>query len=74
MSDVITVRLDRRTKEKIKKFDINISEAVRRALEEEIRRHETEELTRKLKEMKRILKKIPDKELVRVVRETRDRR
>jgi len=74
MSDVITVRVDRETKRKIKKHGINVSKTVRVALQKEIAKKEEETLLRALDEAGRILRKIPEKEIVRVVRESRDER
>jgi len=74
MSEVITVRVDRETKRKIKKHGINVSQTVRRALQREIARKEEENLRRALNEAGHILRKIPEKEIVRVIRESRDER
>ena len=74
MSDVITVRVDRETKRKIKKHGINVSQTVRRALQREIAKKEEENLHRALNEAGLILRKIPEKEIVRLIRESRDER
>jgi post-segregation antitoxin (ccd killing protein) len=74
MSTVVTVRIDRKTKQKIKKHGINVSKTVRAALDREIRKHEDDELRGALREAGRILRRIPDKEIVRAVRESRDKR
>ena len=74
MSSVITVRVDLETKKKIKKHRINVSETVRSALEKEISKREREELERALREAGRILRNIPERDLVRAVRESRDER
>lgn len=74
MSDVITVRVDKETKSKIKKHRINVSETVRNALRKEIREKEEEELQRALKETGQILRKIPENEIIRAVRESREKR
>lgn len=74
MSDIVTVRIDRQTKQKIRKHGINVSKTVRAALTSEIRKHEDEELREALHEAGHILRKISDKEIVRAVRESRDER
>jgi post-segregation antitoxin (ccd killing protein) len=74
MSDVVTVRIDRQTKQKIRKHGINVSKTVRAALKSEIRKHEDGELREALHKAGQILRKIPDKEIVRAVRESRDER
>jgi antitoxin CcdA len=74
VSSVITVRVDRETKKKIKKHGINVSDTVRKALEREIMKREEEDLQRALDEAGRILRKIPEKDIVRMIRESRDER
>ena len=74
MSEVLTVRVDRVLKEKIRKYRISASKIARHALEEEIKKHETQEMADAVSEMKTLLSKIPDNEILRVVRESRDQR
>ena len=74
MSEVLTVRVDRVLKEKIRKYRISASKIARNALEEEIKKHEIQEITDAVSEMKTLLSKIPDDEILRVIRESRDQR
>ena len=74
MSEVVTIRVDKVLKEKIKKYKISISKITREALEEEIEKHERQELANAINEMKTLLNKIPDDEIVRAIRESRDQR
>jgi len=74
MSDIVTVRIDKKTKEKLRKHKINVSETVRVALRREIHRREKVELSEALKEAGKILRKIPDEEIVKSVRQSRDDR
>jgi antitoxin CcdA len=74
LSDVITVRVDHEIKQKIKKHRINVSQTVRKALQKEIAKKEEETLQRAFDEAGRILRKIPEKEIVRVLRESRQAR
>ena len=74
MSEVVTVRVDKALKEKIKKYKISVSKITREALEEEIKKKEKQELTNAINEMKTILQKIPDDEIVKAIRESRDQR
>ena len=74
MTEVVTVRVNKSLKEKARKYKINVSKAVRDALEEEIRKREEEELAQALTDIKTILQKIPDEEIVKAVRESRDQR
>jgi len=74
MSEILTVRVDRVLKEKIRKYRISASKIARHALEEEIKKHETQEIADAVSEMKTLLSKIPDDEILRVIRESRDQR
>ena len=74
MSDVITVRVKKTLKEKIRKHRINVSKTVREALEDEVKRRENEELVQAVAQMKTVLEKIPDDEIVKAIRESRDQR
>lgn len=74
MSEVITVRVNKSLKEKIRKHKINISKTVREALEDEVKKRETEELAQAINQMKAVLANIPDEEIVKAIRESRDHR
>lgn len=74
MSEVVTVRVKKSVKEKVRKYKINVSKTVRAALEDEIKKREEEELVQAITGMKTILQKVPDEEIVRAVRESRDQR
>ena len=74
MTEVVTVRVKKSLKEKARKYKIDVSKTVRVALEDEIRKREEEELRQALGEIKTILQKIPDEEIVKAIRESRDQR
>jgi len=74
MSEVLTVRVDKALKEKIRKYKISVSKIARQAIEEEIKKRERQELTDAIIEMKTLLEKIPDQEIIKAVRESRDQR
>lgn len=74
MSEVITVRVKKSLKEKIRKHKIDVSKTVREALEDAVEEREKAELVQAISEMKGILKKIPDEEIVKTIRESRDQR
>jgi post-segregation antitoxin (ccd killing protein) len=74
MSEIVTVRVKKSLKEKIKKYRISISKTVREALEDEVKKRENAELVNAISEMKLVLEKVPDDEIVRAVRESRDQR
>ncbi len=69
-----TVRIDQETKRKIKKHGINVSQTVRKALEKEISKKEDMKLQRAIEDAGRILRKIPEKEIVKMIRESREER
>jgi ferredoxin-fold anticodon binding domain-containing protein len=74
MSEIITIRVEKNLKDKIRQHKINISETVRMALEDEIRKIENAELSDAINEMKIILEKIPDAEIMTTIHDTRDPR
>ena len=74
MSEVITVRVNKTLKEKVRKHRINVSKTVREALEDEVKKRENAELAQAITQMKAVLQKIPDEELVKAIRESRDQR
>jgi len=72
MSEIITVRVEKTLKDKIRQHKINISETVRIALEDEIRKIENAELSNAINEMKIVLEKIPDAEILTALHDSRD--
>ena len=74
MSEIVTVRVKKSLKEKARKYKINVSKIVRVALEDEVKKQEDTELLRAVSEMKVLLQKIPDEEIVKDIRESRDQR
>ena len=74
MSEIVTVRIDKKTKEKLRKHRINVSETVRAALQREIQKKEKVELSEALREAGKILRKIPEDDIVKSIRESRDER
>ncbi len=74
MSEVITVRVNKTLKEKVRKHRINVSRIVREALEDEVKKRENAELSQAVTQMKAVLQTIPDDEIVKAIRESRDQR
>lgn len=70
----ISAKVPRELKEKLHKLNVNISQLVREALEEEVKRREEEELRTLAVEVSGFLRKIPPAEIVQLVRETREER
>ena len=70
----VSAKIKRELWEKLKKYNIPISDVIRKALEEAVRKAEEEELARALDETAQILSKIPDEEIVEAVRSSREER
>lgn len=74
MSEIITVRVEKTLKDKIRQYKINVSETVRLALEDEVNRIENQELTDAINQMKLFLNKIPEAEIITSIHDSRDPR
>jgi predicted DNA-binding protein len=72
MSDVITIRVPHKTKEKLKKYNINVSEMVRKALEKCLNEIEQKDLEEKLDRVKQLGDKIDPELLAKLIREDRE--
>jgi len=71
MGSIITVRVPTELKEDLNRYRIEVSKVARRALEEEVRRREREELEMMAKELGEFLEKIPKERIVEGIREDR---
>jgi len=76
MGSYITVstKVRREVVEKARRLGVNVSEVLRRTLEEEVRRRELENLGKRLNELDSVLEKIDVKEIVGLIREDRESR
>jgi len=74
MTGTVVVRVDEELKRKAKAYNVNISEVVRSALRDEVQKRERRELISALERAKKALSKVPDEDIVRAIRETRDER
>ena len=74
MGSYITVstKVKRELVEEARELNINISEVMRRALKEEVRRRRLLRLEERLKKKRNILAKIDIDEIVRLIREDRE--
>jgi len=74
----VSTKVRREVLEKARRYGINVSEVLRKALEEEVMRRENEELIKLLKEASKELRKISeiygDDFVVRSIRTDRDSR
>lgn len=71
MSEVITVRIPRQIKEKLKKYNVNVAAAVRKALEDCINKIEEKELEERLELVKKASEKIDFGLMTKLIREDR---
>ena len=71
MGSVISVRVSTELKDDLKRYGIEVSEVTRKALEEEVRRREREELQGMAEELGEFLEKIPRERIVEGIREDR---
>ena len=70
----VSAKIKRNLYEKLKRYRVPVSEVIRRALEEEVKRREEQEVREALKRMQQILTKIPPEEIVSAVRSSREER
>jgi antitoxin CcdA len=70
----VSARIRRELYEKLKRYGIVVSDVIRRALEEEVRRREEEEVAKMLDKAQEILAGIPSEELVEAIRTSREER
>lgn len=69
----ITVRVPQKVKEKLKKYNVDVSETVRKALNERLEELERKDLEEKLDQIKEhTANKIDTKSLVKLLREERE--
>ena len=70
----VSAKVPNELKKKLRELNINISQLVRSAIEEEVKRREEEELRTLAGEVSQLLRKIPSTEITKVIRETREER
>jgi post-segregation antitoxin (ccd killing protein) len=70
----ITAKIPLELKEKLVKSGVNVSEVVREALTQEVRRQEKERIRKLIEETSEIFQKIPAEEFVEVIRAGRESR
>ncbi len=72
MSDaIISVRVSRELKEELKKYGVKVSEVIKRALEEEVRRRKMEKLQEAAAKLGEFFARMPDEEIVESVKRAR---
>ena len=71
-SVTVSTKIPKQLKEKIDRLKIKPSRLLRKALEDEIKRRETQELKEEIEKLKPILEKISIEDIVKSIREDRD--
>jgi post-segregation antitoxin (ccd killing protein) len=71
MSAIVSVRIPKELKDEIKKYGINISHVVRKALEEELRKKKIEEAKEAAKRLGEFFSKISEEDIVKCIKKSR---
>ena len=61
-------------RDKMHKLNVNISQLIRKAIEEEVKRREEDAFRRLAAEASLVLRKIPPEEITKIIHETREQR
>ncbi len=70
----VSTKIPKQLKEKIERFKIKPSKILRKALEDEVKKREIEELKEEIDRLKPILEKVSIEDIVKSIREERDTR
>ena len=70
----VSTKIPKQLKEKIQKFKIKPSKILRKALEDEVKKREVQELKEEIDRLKPILAKVSIEDIVKGIREDRDSR
>jgi antitoxin CcdA len=70
----VSTKIPKQLKEKIRRFKIKPSKILRKALEDEVRKREIEELKKEIDMLKPVLEKLSMEDVVKSIREDRDSR
>lgn len=70
----VSTKIPKQLKEKIERFKIKPSKILRKALEDEVKKREIEELKEEIDRLKPILEKVNIEDIVKSIREERDTR
>ena len=70
----VSAKIPVELKRELEELGVRVSEVIRRALEEEVRRRRMERLLEELEEVRPLLASLPPGENARIIREGRDER
>jgi antitoxin CcdA len=68
----VSTKISKQLKEKMERFKIKPSKILRKALEDEVKKREIEELKEEIDRLKPILEKVSVEDIVKSIREERD--
>ena len=70
---MVSAKIPKEFKKKIKEYNIRVSDVIRKAIEEEIRRIETKKLKERIEKNEKIIKKLKMKDIIAIIREDREK-
>jgi len=70
----ITVRIPDELKKELQETGVNISEVTRKALEDEVKKIKEQKAREAAHKLSQLLSEVPDEEIIKAIRETRDQR
>ena len=70
----VSTKIPKQLKEKIQRLKIKPSKILRKALEDEVKKREMEELKEEINQLKPILEKVSMEDIVKSIRQERDNR
>ena len=70
----VSTKIPKQLKEKIRRLKIKPSKILRKALEDEVKKREVEELKEEIHRLKPVLEKVTTEDIVKSIREDRDSR
>jgi len=70
----VSVKIPVEVRDKLRKYGVKISELLKRAIYEELRRREVEEVERELRQLRHVLKGFSREFVVKALREDRESR
>ncbi len=73
-SVTVSAKISKQLKEKMRRFKIKPSKILRKALEDEVKKREMEELKEEIRKLKLVLEKVSVEDIVKGIREDRDSR
>ncbi|KAA0006801.1 MAG: hypothetical protein FE045_02005 [Thermoplasmata archaeon] len=71
--EVVSAKIPKEFKKKIKEYNINVSDVIRKAIEEEIRKREAMRIKENIEKNRKLLEKLKMKDIVAIIREDREK-